>query len=61
MVSVLVRDKNGLDRFNVQPCTPHPFLRFAARNTGVYQHSLFLVAYIIAISITPGIERTDKK
>ena len=55
MICMFVRNKNCPYFIEGQSWTCNPFLRFATGDTGVYEHSLTVIAHIIAIPIASGI------
>lgn len=56
MVNVLVRNKNSLNVFHFQTQAAHTCFGFAARNTRIYEHSIGMGAYVIAVAITTRID-----
>jgi hypothetical protein len=56
MVNVLVRNKNSLNVFHFQPKAMHTYFGFAARYTCIYEHSIGMGAYVIAVAITTRID-----
>ena len=53
---MLVRDEYSLDVIHFQPKAAHTYLGFAARYTRIYEHSIGMGAYVIAVAITTRID-----
>ena len=56
MVNVLMRDKYSLNRIHFQPKAVDTYFSFAARYTRIYEHSIGMGAYVIAVAITTRID-----
>ena len=60
MITMLVRYKNGSYFLHRKAQPPHALFRFPARDAGIYQNSIGIVAHIIAITVAAGIKGCDE-
>lgn len=60
MIAMFMRYKNGFYFLHRKSQPLHPLFCFPARDAGIYQNRIGIVAHIIAIAVAAGIKGCDE-